>query len=177
MRSPSASRPIWGMGADRQHDGLGLDRAAAAGLEVDHDLGRCLALFQLRRALDDLDLVLLHQEADAAVQLFGDVARPLDDGVKVETDLVGGKPIVLEVAQALVFLTRLQKGLGGDTAPVQADAAQVLALEDSDLLAQLAGANGRHIAARARADDDEIEGISHGVVLTPASSRGFRSSA
>src|SRR5690606_31140541 len=103
----------------------------------------------------------LHQEADALIQLFGHAARTLDDGVEVERRAGRRQTVVLQVAQALELLARLQQGLGGDAAPVQADAAQVLALDDSDLLAQLAGADGRDVTAGARADDDEIKFSSH----------------
>src|SRR5690606_14530081 len=157
-----------GAGADRQHDRLGLDRARPAGLEGDDDFRRSLPFFKLGRALDDLDLVLLHQEADAGVQLFGHAARAGDDGVEVEADLVSRQAVVLEVAQALIFLAGLEQGLGRDAAPVQADAAQVLALDDGDLLAQLAGADGGDIAAGAGADDDEVEFSSHNQTPSPS---------
>ncbi|MNS79727.1 hypothetical protein D3C72_1133890 [compost metagenome] len=68
------------------------------------------------------------------------------------------------MAQALELLARLQQGLGRDAAPVQADAAQVLALDDGDLQAQLAGADRRDVTAGARTDDDEIEFSSHGQI-------------
>ncbi|MNS79726.1 hypothetical protein D3C72_1133880 [compost metagenome] len=73
-----------GAGADGQHDALGLDGARAAGLQGDDDLGRRSALLERGRAFDHLDLVLLHQEADALVHRRRDPARALDDGVEVE---------------------------------------------------------------------------------------------
>ncbi len=150
-----------GAGAYGQHDRLGLDRARTAGLQRDHDLGRRSALLQLGRALDHLDLVLLHQEGDALVHRRRDAARALDDGVEVKRRAGRRQAVVLQMAQALELLARLQQGLGRDTAPVQADPAQVLALDDGDLLAQLAGADSRDVTAGARADDDEIEFSSH----------------
>ncbi len=161
MRSPSRLQPDLrqgaGAGADGQHDRPGLHRARLAVLQGDDDLGGALPLLQLRVALDDLDLVLLHQETDALIQLLGHTPRPGDDGLEVKAHLVGAQAVVLQVAQALVLLARLQQRLGGDAAPVQADAAEVLALDDGDLLAQLAGPDRGHIAARSRTDDDEIE--------------------
>ena len=146
-----------GAGPDGQHDRLGLDRARSAGLEGDDHLRRSGTLLQLRRALDDLDFVLLHQIADAGVQLFRHRARAGDDGGEIEADLVRRQAVVLQMGKALVFLAGLQQGLGRDTAPVQADAAQVLTLDDGDLLPQLAGADGGDIAARAGTDDDKVE--------------------
>ena len=148
-------------GADGQHHRLGLQGARSARFQSDHNLGRGGALLQLGRPLDHLDFVFLHQEADALIQLFGHAARALDDGVEVERRAGRRQAVLLQVAQALELLARLQQGLGRDAAPVQADPAQVLALDNSDLQAQLAGANGRDITAGARADDDEIEFSSH----------------
>jgi hypothetical protein len=143
--------------AHRQHDRLRLDGAVAACLQGhDHLRGPC-PLLQLRRSLDDLDLVLLHQEGDALVHLGRDAARPLDDGVEVKRGAGRRQAVVLQVRQALVFLAGLQQRLGGDAAPVQADAAQILTLDDGRLQTQLAGADGGDIAARAGADHDEVE--------------------
>src|SRR6185312_5659031 len=51
----------------------------------------------------------------------------------------------------------LEQGLGGDAAPVQADAAEQFALDDGGLEAQLCGADRGHIAAGARTNDDDVE--------------------
>ncbi len=59
-----------GARAGGQDHVLGLHGALTAGLEVDDDLRRRAALLELGRAFDHLDLVLLHQEGDAAVQLL-----------------------------------------------------------------------------------------------------------
>src|SRR5690606_13895429 len=150
-----------GAGADGQHDGLGFDRARAAGLQSHDDLRRSGAFLEFGRALDDLDLVLLHQEADALIQLLGHAARALDDGVEVERGARARQAVVLQVRQALELRAGLQPGRGRERAAVQTGAAQVRALDDGDLLAQLAGADGRDVTAGARADDDEIEFSSH----------------
>ena len=56
--------------------------------------------------------------------------------------------------------------LGGDRAGVDGDAAEaLLALDDGDALAELGGLDGGLLAARARADDEEVE--VHGASLTP----------
>ena len=58
--------------------------------------------------------------------------------------------------------------LGGDRAGVDRDAAEPLAaLDDGDALAELGGLDGGLLAARARADDEEVE--VHGASLTPRS--------
>ena len=143
--------------AGGQDDMLGLEGAAPAPLLGDDDLGRRRALFQLGRTFNHLDLVLAHQEADAGVQLGGDLARAFDDLAKIEARLVGGQAVVAQVMQLLVDLAGLQQGLGRDAAPVQADAAQGLALHNGGLEAQLGGADGRDVAAGTGADDDDVE--------------------
>jgi len=54
-------------------------------------------------------------------------------------------------------LCRTQQGLGRDAAPIKADAAEVIALHDRGLEAELGCADRGDIAARARADDDDVE--------------------
>ena len=51
----------------------------------------------------------------------------------------------------------LEQRLGGNAAPDEAGAAErLLLLDDGHLQAQLRGANGRHVAARAGADHDDV---------------------
>jgi hypothetical protein len=59
-------------------------------------------------------------------------------------------------------LGRLQQRLGGDAAPVQADAAGPLALDARGLQAQLRAADGGDIPAGAGPDDHQIEFLGHG---------------
>ena len=51
----------------------------------------------------------------------------------------------------------IEQGLGGDAADVEAGAAEEFALDAGDLQAELGGADGGGVSARAGADDDEIE--------------------
>ena len=54
-------------------------------------------------------------------------------------------------------LRRAQQRLGRNAAPVQADAAQIVALDDGGLESELRRADGADITARAGADDDDVE--------------------
>ena len=49
-----------------------------------------------------------------------------------------------------------EDGLGGDAAPVEADAAEGVALDDDGCEAELGGADGGDVAAGPRADDGEL---------------------
>ena len=113
-------------------------------------------------APDHRDLVLLHEKADAVVEALRHRARALHHGARIVADLAGRKPVILGVLHVVKDLRRAQQRLGRDAAPVQADAAQIFALDDGGLEAELRRADGADIAARPRADDDDVEiGLCH----------------
>src|SRR5690606_29092499 len=114
-----------------------------------------------RLAPDDVDLVLLHEELDAVVHLAGNAAGALDDGIDVETELVGAEAVILGVTHLSVDIGRAQQRLGGNTAPIRTDAGHVLALDNGGLHAELRGTDGGDVAAGSGADDDEIVCVSH----------------
>ena len=120
-------------------------------------------LVELGLAPDHIDLVLLHQIPDAAVQPRRDAARAGDDGGNVGGDRAFElQAVILGVFGEMQDFRRAQQRLGRDAAPVEADAAQMLALDDGGLQPQLRGADRRHIAAGAGADDDDVIGVCHG---------------
>jgi len=65
------------------------------------------------------------------------------------------------VVHQVEHLSRAQQRLGRDATPVEADPAQVLALDEADLHAQLRAADRGDVAAGAAADDDEVELMRH----------------
>jgi hypothetical protein len=121
---------------------------------VDLDLAGVAALATLARrddlgvALDELDLVLLHQELDALVELGGDVARAADglgpSRSRFALDLEAPGFLLVELFHEFGVG---EEGLGGDAAPVEADAAELVALDDGGLVAELSGADGADVAA------------------------------
>ena len=141
-----------GAGAERA-----LRRLALAGLH-----GDLAGRFDRRLAPDHRHLVLLHQEADAVVEPLRHRARALHHGGRIEAHLLGRQPVILGVLHVVENLGRAQQRLGRDAAPVEADAAEILALDDRGLEAELRRADGGDIAARSGADDDDVEGgVSH----------------
>ena len=119
-----------------------------------------------RLAPDHIDLVFLEQKTDAIVQLRRDVSRSFHDGGGIETDLaIDRKSKILGVVEELKNFRRAQQGLGGNAAPVEADAAEMLALDDGRLEAKLRRADRRDIAAGPAADDENIVSVSHGRLL------------
>ena len=100
--------------------------------------------------------------ADAAVELARDLARlRLTTAAAVEARVVAGEAEAVGVLHQLADLGRAQQRLGRDAAPVQADAAQMLALDQRRLHAELGRADRRDIAAGAAADHDEVEVLRH----------------
>ncbi len=117
---------------------------------------------QAPAALHDLDLVLLHQELDALVQLVHHPVPPRRDGLVVVGDLVGVDAEFLATGgDAVEQLRGLEQDLGRDAADVQAGASELVGLNERHLQAELGGANRRRIAAHAATQDHEVEVVIH----------------
>ena len=116
---------------------------------------------QLALAHHDRDLVLLHQVRDALVELLGDRAAARDDLGDVERGLLVAEAVGVGVLHVVEHLGRAQQRLGRDAAPVEADAAEQLALDDRGLEAELRRADRGDIAAGPGAEDDEVVGVRH----------------
>ena len=124
--------------------GRALDGHATGGIQVASSvddgharlaLGGCDAGDQ---ALDDLILPGLH-------------LRPVDGhALGVHAELAGFLGVQ-------VVLRAVEQGLGGDAAHVQAGTAQVLLLNEGDLLARVSEALGSKVAAGARTEDDDVK--------------------
>jgi hypothetical protein len=127
-----------------------------------------------RLAPDHVDLVFLHQEADAVIETLGNAARARHYGLGVEARIVGLEAELLGMGDVVEDLGGAQQRLGGDAAPVEADAAEMLALDDGGLEAELGGPDGGDIAAGPGTDDDDVVSVRH---LTPTSSPGSRCTA
>ena len=116
-------------------------------------------------ALDHRDPVLLHQVRDPAGELVRHLARIGDDLLDIDRDLAHADAEIAEPAERVAKLGDPEQRLGGDAAPVEADAAEALALDHGGLEAELARADRGDIAARSAADDDHVIGrIGHDVL-------------
>ena len=129
-----------------------VDRAVR--LRFDRDL---FGSTERRLAVGELDAVRFEERLDAADVGVDDVVLELRDAFAVDfgaRDLEADRVGVFDVAD---HLADVQQRLGRDAAPVQADAADLVAIEADDLLAELAEPDRGVIAAGPRADDDGIE--------------------
>ena len=142
-------------GTGCQHDVLGGQIfAALVGLDGNLTLAGQLGLPHHGR-----NLVLFHQMADAARKLPRHLTRALDHRVQIEPDLVGAQAKFLGPFHQVIHLGGAQQRLGRDTAPVEADAAHMLAFDNRDIQAKLRCADRGHIAARPRPNYDQIKGF------------------
>jgi hypothetical protein len=108
-------------------------------------------------AADDLDLLRLHEPAEAlhdavddlllAGLRHGEVHR---GGARLDAELGG-------VGDVSLYGGCLEEGLGGDAATVQAGAADGALLDHGHLQAGRCGVERRAVATRAAADDDQVE--------------------
>ncbi len=145
------------------------DEARAEPLAVD----RHVAAHEPARPVVVRDPVLLEQELDALRLPVGDLARARDDARVVDAQVVGE-----DAASGAALHLREERRVGEDrlrrnAAPVAAHAAGPVALDDRGAQPELRGADGRHVAARAGAEDDQVV-VARAAHRTSAS--GFSSS-
>src|SRR5262249_50142052 len=122
-----------------------------------------LAVCDLGAALQDLDAMALEQRADAAGQPADDAILPFDGARKLD-----GRPFDLDAERRLarlgdglmISVGGVDQRLGGDATDIEAGAAQPAVtsalLDQHDIEAELAGADGRDIAAGPAAHDQNL---------------------
>ncbi len=100
-------------------------------------------------ALDGRDLVLAHQEVETLHVLGDDPVLAIENGLPIDGDRAHAFNAMLGGMLQVVIDFRVEKqGLGGDAAPVQAGAAQLLfPLDQGDLQPVLPGADGGGVSA------------------------------
>ena len=130
-------------------------RGAVLAREADPDLRGAL---EPAAALDPGHVVLLDQAADALPHPGHDLVPALGDLREVHLGRTGQPEAeVPGVADALGERGRLEHRLGGDAAAVEARAADLVLVHEGDPQPELGAAEGRGVAAGARAEDDEVE--------------------
>ena len=153
LPSKSSARQRAGPDAGGDHDRLGGDRLVAdLDLVGRDDLGGA----ELRA-----HLVFSEQALDALVQLPGDVAAALDHLGEIPGRLAAVAEVRAVVLDQLDQVGVGQERLGRDAAPVQADAAELVALDAEDPLLELGGADRAGVAGRPAADHDDVVVVGH----------------
>src|SRR3989304_365258 len=78
----------------------------------------------------------------------------------------GRRPVVLGGRHVVIDFGRAQQCLGRDAAPVEADAAELIALDDGGLEAELRRPDRGHVSARPGADHQDVKtGFRHPALL------------
>ena len=122
-------------------------------------------------ALDDVDLVLLHQELDALGVLGDDLVLAVDHQGEIEARVLAVNALFDGVLETLPNVGRVEERLGGDAADVQAGAAQLRVFFNNGCFqAVLARANGRRISTGTAPEDDHV--ICHGFSFSVAGGSG-----
>ncbi len=92
-------------------------------------------------------------------QLCRHLARALNDLRQINVEAGYRQAKVTGMADEMSHFGGSQQRLGRDTAPIETDATQMLALNQRRLQPQLCRANGSHIATRPTTHDDQIKSI------------------
>ena len=114
-------------------------------LDLDHVLG-----LERARARDEGDLVLAEEELDALGHAIGDAARALDGLGVVGPPLSDRDAELLRPLEEPDDLGVAQEGLGGNAAPVEADAAGPVVLDGGDREARAGRSGWRRRSRRGR---------------------------
>jgi len=115
-----------------------------------------------RFAPDHVDFVFLEQKSHTAGQFSGYAARAFDHSRWVKPHIVGCQPVVGGVLHIVIDFSRTQQRLCRDTAPVQANAAEMLTLDDCRFQSQLSRPDGRDVSPGTGPNNHNIiSGIRH----------------
>ena len=155
---------------------LGKRQVAGAGTGCDDDIlggeflvalvglhGHLAGRGDLAITHNHINLVLLHQAGNALVELLGNAARALDDGLEIGADLLSHQTIIGGMFHIMKHLGRTQHRLGRDASPVEANATKIFAFDNSGFQAQLRGAYGGDIAAGSGSENDEVICVGHDI--------------
>src|SRR3546814_9111292 len=85
---------------------------------------------------------------DALVQLLCNTARTLNDLIKIEGRLFHRQAVFFGLLHIMIYFSRAKQRLRRDAPPVQADAAQILALNNRSLQFKLNRTDSRDIVSR-----------------------------
>src|SRR5437879_4564433 len=125
------------------------------------------------RALDDGDLVLLHEELDALRVLITHPARAFHRDAVVSLYVGDLNTKLFRFFENACYIRRLQKSLGRNAADVDTHAAHFVLFHHRRAEAELGAPNRADIARGAAAQDDDIE-TCHACSLEQHCQRGFQ---
>src|SRR5690606_4994567 len=108
------------------------------------------------RALDDVHVVFCHQVLDAPLHALDHLPAAVHRFAEVDGEVVEGDAVAARLAHQVHHARVVEQRLGGNAAPVEADAPQVLPLHQGRLEPGLGSPDGGHVAPRPAADHDYV---------------------
>src|SRR6516162_4763178 len=136
-----------------EKNATGFDGGCLAGL-FDAHLARAVVLAP---ALNPFDLVFLEEEFDSLGMLGDDLALACKDICPVDLQAGDFEAEFRGIFEVVVDIGVMKQDFGRNAANMQTGAAEIgILLDDNGLQPQLAGANGRNIAARPTANNRNI---------------------
>src|SRR5439155_7930502 len=126
--------------------------------------------------LHDLHAAAVEQDLHAARELLHHLVLALDQHRPVDARLAYLDAELLGPADLLEEVGGHDPRLGGDAAPVEARAAQLVPLDHRGLETELGGADGGDVAPGPGADDDQVEvaDVGHGLARWGTRSKRVR---
>src|SRR5271157_622406 len=110
------------------------------------------------------NFILAEEALDAFIELAGDAAAAADHLAEVPVALAAIAESLAMILDQLNQMCIGQERLGRDAAPVQADPAQLVALDAEDPLFELCCANGPGISGRSATNHHDVIVVCHGVL-------------
>ena len=115
------------------------------------------AALECGKAVNGVDLVLLHQEFDALGVLAHNFALAVEDARIIDARVIAVKSLLFRMREVLPHIGGVQERLGGDAADVEAGAPELVVFFDNGRFeAVLPGADRGGVAAGTASDHDEI---------------------
>src|SRR5690606_17255932 len=139
-------------------------RGILGGLAIPRFDLHLFARFYGPEAVDDLDLVLFHQKLYALAHSIGHSPAALYHGPEIVAHVLGVQSIVPGMLQIFKDLGGLDKGLGGDTSPIQADPSKSFLFDNGCPEPQLGSPDGGNIAPGTTAQNNYIK-LAHSIVI------------
>ena len=138
----------------RGDDQLRRFEGLVADLDRDHALA---APDDFGQAFLDGDVAGFELRLDAGDEVAHDLVLAGNDGLLVDRGSRRGDAVILPVLRIIENLGAVEQRLGGDTAFIEADAANDALFDQQCVEPAVAGAFRREVAGRAAANDDEVK--------------------
>src|SRR5690606_15497574 len=105
---------------------------------------------------DMIDLVLFEKKLYTLAVAFRNIPAPLHHTRQISFIVLNLYSIIISVSDILEYVRALQQGLGRNTSPIEADAAQLRFFNNTYFHSKLRGPDGSNVASRSAPDNKKI---------------------